>query len=378
MKLRNEDIRKLLQIIGSPYIDEQIREPEESNRLFETAYQNRVAFLYLLKLQQTDKLDLLRPQYEKNLTRYCQLHNDIRGLLPVLDDLGLSYALLKTLRYYPENPNDIDVLVLADFQSGLGELTIALEELGYEKYTKGNNFYNFNRVGKVGFWDYKRVGTNSTGHDPSTYLDLDIYGEIMVEELVHGDKTMLSNDVIIETYDNVLDSSSTTAKVLSPAADLFYVYFHSIFPTKTLGLEVFYTTLYDLLHFRQSDYERFAKLAQVSRLSKEIVYSLNVVRDLYSTVYETECERLEILLYRLSKDRIPDFEKKEFSFPYVFPTSFFLLAGIKSSLHKKGLQSILAILLKSFYPPYAANLIRETFSRELSINRYALQYDDEL
>ena len=381
MMLRNENIRKLLQIIGSPYIDEQIIEPEESKQLFETAYQNRVAFLYLLKLQQTGKLDLLRPQYEKNLARYCQLHHDVRRLLPVLDDLGLSYALLKTLRYYPENPNDIDVLIFDDFESKFGELTVALEKLGYKKYTKGNNFYNFGRVGKVGFWDYKRVGTNLENHDPSTYLDLDIYGEIMVEELVFGDKTILSNDVIVETYENIVDSSSTTARVLSPPADLFYVYSHSIFPTRNLGLEVLYTTLYDLLHFHEDDYDRFAELAKVSRLSKEIMYALNLVRDLYSTVYEAECERLEVLVDSVSRTGVnqsSSFEREEITFPHTFPTMFFLLAAMKSSLHKKGLQSMLAMLLKSVYPPYAANIIREAFSRRLSRERYALQYDDEL
>lgn len=381
MKLRDENVRRVLQIIGTPYIDKRIVEPAESRALFATAHHNRVGLLYLRELEETNRLNILRPQYERNLKRYCQLHYDLRRLLPVLDDLGLPYVLLKTLRYYPANPNDIDVLIFDDFESKLRELTFELEKLGYKKYTKGNNLYNFNRVGKVGFWDYKRVGRDSKDHDPSTYLDLDIYGEIMVEELVHGDKTILSNDAIIETYTNFFDSSSTTARVLSPAADLFYVYFHSIFPTRNLGLEIFYTTLCNLLHFREGDYERFAELTKMSRLTKEIIYSLNLVSDLYNTVFDTKCEGLEVLLDSLSKSGITgssSFEKKEITFPYAFSTSFFFLAGMKSSLHRKGLQSLLAILVKSFYPPYAANIIRGTFSRKLAKDRYTLKYDEGL
>jgi hypothetical protein len=367
-------------MIGSPYINEQIMEPEESKDLFEIAHQNRVALLYLQKLQETNKLDILRPHYEKNLKRFSQLHSDVRRLLPALDGMGLSYALLKTLRYYPETPNDIDILIFDDFEPRLGELTVALEELGYRKYTKGNNFYNFTHVGKLGFWDYKRVGANSKDHDPSTYFDLDIYGEIMVEELVFGDKTILSNDVINETCTNFADLSPTTARVLSPAADLFYIYFHSVFPTRNLGLEVLYTTLYDLLHFREDDYERFAKLARLSRLEKEILYSLNLVRDLYYSVYNTRCEKLETLLGVLSRKGITKGSRcdQEITFPYMFPTSFFILAGIKSSFHKKGLQSIFAILLKSFYPPYAANLIREVLSKKRAKSRYALKFNSHM
>jgi len=374
MKLKDDKICNLLQMIGSPFSDGRIRDPQESKRLFEISFKNRIAFLYLWKLHETGRLDFLRSEYERNLRRYIQLYEDLSRLLPVLDGLGMSYALVKTLRQYPENPNDIDILLFEDLHTNLTAITKDLEGIGYRKYAKGNNTYNFGRVGKVGFWDYKRIGPKSKTSNALVWFDLDIYGEIMVEEFVHGDITLMANDVVTEAYTNVVDGRTLNARVLNPAADLFYVYFHSIFPTRNIGLEVFYTTLHDLLYFRETDYRRFAELARNSRLKKEIGYSLRLVADLYRTAFGVNCDRLEMLLDVLS-DRSMGV-REEVDFPYVYPTSFFVSAGIKTSFHKKGVQSLLAVFLKSLYPPYAANIIREVLSKKLAKKRYNLKYDD--
>ncbi len=281
--------------------------------------------------------------------------------------------MTKTLRHYPENPNDIDILLFDDLHLNLTKITTALESVGYRQYTKGNNFYNFGRIGKVGFWDYKRVGPASSSTDSFDWFDLDIYGEIMVEEFVHGDKTLLANDVVAETFLSVVDGIALEAKVLSPGANLFYVYFHSIFPTRSVGLEVFLTTLHELLHFQSRDYQRFAELARRSRLQKEVAYVLRLMGDLYVDVYGTVCERLQFLSWSLS-ERPPEMEVGEINFPYIFQTSLFLSAGMKCALHRKGFQSLLAVLVKSLYPPYALNILREVFSRRLAEQRYAPKY----
>jgi hypothetical protein len=68
----------------------------------------------------------------------------------------------------------------------------------------------------------------------------------------------------------------------------------------------------------------------------------------------------------------------EVDFPFSFPLMLFLLAGFKSSLHKKGYQSMLAVLIKCISPFYAWNILRGTFCRKLARFRYGLHYDNLL
>ena len=96
--------------------------------------------------------------------------------------------------------------------------------------------------------------------------------------------------------------------------------------------------------------------------------------ELYTSVYGTSCERLQTLLVYLS-ERPAGIDFGEVIFPHIFPTSLFLSAAIKGAFHRKGFQSLLTVLLKSLYPPYAANILREVFSKKLAEKRYTLKYD---
>lgn len=371
----NEKVLNLIRSIGYKSMGNDF-EPIESEELYEIAFNNKITFLYLDSLKQKGKLKLLSNYYDRNYHRYSTLFNDVRYLTPAIEKSGLNYALIKTFRYYPENPNDIDVLVFGSYEQHLEKLDDELSKIGYLKYTIGNNRYNFGKIGKIGYWDYKRDKSNLRTGDDYFYFDLDFYLQIMVEEFVHGDRKIYSKYVETKKFVNNFSGEELSVKVLTPGAELFYLFFHSIFPTRTIGLELFYSTLFILDEFTEDDYRSFSSLAGKAHLKYETACCIAHLQNLHRNAFKSEHNALKVLasFFSHQSNRI---NVQDSDYPFIFPLPFFIKAGLKSALHTKGLQSLTAIMIKCFNPSYSWNIMKEVISRKLAKNRYSLKYNRE-
>ena len=113
----------LIQMLGVPPMVCPQRECVESLDGFNTAFRNRIPLLYLRTLFEQNNLNQLVQDYERSLRRHSNLHADIRRLTHSLEATGIEYIFLKTLRYYPETPSDIDMIL----QGGDKQYQIAID-----------------------------------------------------------------------------------------------------------------------------------------------------------------------------------------------------------------------------------------------------------
>ncbi|MBN2570197.1 MAG: hypothetical protein JXB42_12275 [Deltaproteobacteria bacterium] len=335
--------------------------------IYNYAFQNRVPFLYLRTLFEQGCLDKLSCEYERSLKRHNNLHTDIRRLTHNLEDTRIECIFLKTLRYYPENPNDIDMII----QGGDEQYEIVIdlfERLGYRKY-------NTTFGGINSFWDPKRPEGDPNAGDKADYLDLDLYREISVHDLIFFDKGCFLGLTSLRTFVNIVDDSETTARVLPPWLDLFIVCLHSIFPNRSYGLELFYTTLYTVEQSSEPDLRSFVDFTRSVCLGKQIGFGLYLTQQLLKKSLNCSNDRLDYLVNKLFGTDDGVISIDSYSFPFIYPLTFFLWTGVKSALtHKKGFKSIGKVMARMLNPSYVLELSRDVFSRKLADERYKLKY----
>ena len=366
---------QLIRMIGLPPYCPRIGQCAESEELFDFAFRNRIAFLYLDALESQGRLDRLCNQYERLSNRYNKLHVSVRSLTHKLEGTSVPYVLFKTMRYYPEIANDIDLLLWASNQAEVSNVVRAIESLGYRKYDTVQK-YNFNRVGKMGFGDYERLPDSPKSGDESRFIDLDIYLEVMVEEIVYFDKEKLRGNDIFKKFRNSFDGKETEARVFRPAIDLFTVLIHSIFPTRNFSLDMFFTTIYNLEQFTREDFDIFVQACKNAHLCRELGHPLGIIRQLFLSAFEREPSKLDQLLSLLGwENRFGDRVRVQtMSYPFVYDLLLFLKVAGKAAFHFKGIVSFLCMVVKSLYPPYAYNIVREVLSTDLARRRHTLKF----
>lgn len=372
MDTSKNNLFRLLHTIGDNDLQND-RGYEASEELYNYAYKNKVALLYLEALKKRNALGDLEKYYIKNINRNKILFDDLSIVSNELNKSNIDYSFIKTLRYFPENPNDIDIIVFGDSGPIISRIVENLENAGYRKYSKGNNKYNINKIGKIGFWDYKRPIDNPRSGDPYNYFDLDFYLEIMVEEFVHGNKDLFAEYRVEREFVNQYSGQNIKVNVLSPGAELFFLFFHSIFPTRTIGLELYFSTQFLLREFGEKDFRIFDKLSSSTRLVAESVLCVKHLQRLYEYAFGKKNEKLTELGKCIGIKKTYNFPE-EINYPYIFPLFFFIKAGIKSIFHKKGIISFLFVILKCFNPFYSYNILKEIISRKLTSNRYASKF----
>ena len=358
----------LIRMLGVPSLVLPRSECVESLDVFDYAFRNRIALLYLQTLADHGRLDRLGSQYERLCKRHNNLHCDIRTLTHSLEATGIAYAIVKTLRYYPANPNDIDVVLLGNSDE-CERATETVETLGYRHRSD-----NVTRGRVVSLWDPRRPKDEPHRGNVADYIDLDLYREIAIHELLYFDSARFRGADQLHTFVNIVDGSLTTARVLPAWLDLFLVYLHSIFPNRSYGLEVFYTTLYNLEQFSEPDLQAFVEFSRSVHLGKQIGHVLCFTQRLLKEALDCSNEGLDHLVSKLCRSGTKE-SISIYSFPYVYPLSFFLWTGIKAALtHKKGIQSAVVVMARMLNPRYFIHLMREILSHEMADERYRLNY----
>ena len=121
----------LIKIIGSPFVDEIPDVPFEIlEEIYDKAFADRVALLYLSLHRKSDWPEILEEKYkrlnerrERTLDVVADLRNDLNQFCRE------GYAIFKSLKPYPATPNDTDVICFGNRE----QFKATLEYL-YSKY----------------------------------------------------------------------------------------------------------------------------------------------------------------------------------------------------------------------------------------------------
>lgn len=168
----------------------------------------------------------------------------MESISSIFEGEKLNYVIFKTVRPYPEDVADIDVLNMGS-RDNYKEMVKILEEGGYLLMEK--------EAYCTTFQDYKTRF--------KTELMIDIYDEIGVSHLIYLDKRKLISYV---TEKKLLNEQ--TVKVFKPEAELLATIAHSAIKENQYILAEYYATLYYLALMDQHSIERLINLIRENKL----------------------------------------------------------------------------------------------------------------
>jgi len=267
---------RLLQVVGSPFASHQ-PEVNESyiSGFYSIAEANKIPLTYLntVSLEERQKL----PEYRYHNIRLQRLMEMIAYVSSIFEREKLNYVIFKTIRPYPEDVADIDVLNM-----GLHDDYVKMIEV-----LRRNN-YLFMEKGAycTTFQDYKtRFETEAM---------IDIYDQVSVGHLIYLDKRKLSS-YVVETD---LPKGSKT-NIFAPEAELLVAVAHSAIKENKYILAEYYAALHYLALMDQTSIERLIGLIKENKLVNAGRWHLTITSILHKLAYGFVPERLSDLLLRL-------------------------------------------------------------------------------
>jgi len=170
----------------------------------------------------------------------------------------VKYALFKTLRTIPYVPSDIDILLFDQKQFSLIYKLLYVRE-------------NY----KIIEWGPKSV----TIRNPKNKINIDLYNEIAVSNLIYIDKNNLKK-YIKKTY-----ISNCEIIMLMSEADLLVSLNHSLIKEQLYTLADFYNILFETKNYTQKQINTFIELTKISRSEFVVITILALTNLLHSYVF---------------------------------------------------------------------------------------------
>ena len=201
----------------------------------------------------------------KHLNHFERLVNNIIEISELLADF--NHCLIKTLRPYPEDTADIDILNLGSD----------------EDYGKIVNVFR-----KVGC-QIEGQGPHSTGVKLPSGIIVDIYNEVSANRLVYLDKRKLLN------YTKWIKLRGTYVKTLMPEADLLLLIAHSAIK-ENYTLANFLTALHHFHNGGKKFIDDFVSLVKENSLSTATRWFLSISLLLYAEVCKVNERNISMAL----------------------------------------------------------------------------------
>jgi hypothetical protein len=270
----------LLRAIGSPLASNRPQVNERSGNsyvpeLYSIADVNKIPLTYLNTVNPKEGENL--PQYNYHHTRFSRLLEIVNEMSELFSEEDLNYVVFKTLRPYPEDVSDIDVLNLGS-RRDYERMVEALRKRGYIFMEEGGYCTTFQ--------DYKtRFKTEAM---------IDIYDEVSVGRLIYLDKRKLSNYVVEKDL-----PKGSKSNVFAPEAELLVSISHSAIKENRYILAEYYATLHYLTLMDQNSIERLIGLIKENKLVNAGRWHLTITSILHKLAYGFVPERLSNLLLRL-------------------------------------------------------------------------------
>jgi len=266
----------LLRIIGSPFVPNPYQQNVTNLRqLYFIAEANKILLTYLNTVNPQERKRL--PEYDYHCSRLHRLIEILVEISKLFDEKGINYVVFKTLRPYPEDVADIDVLSMGS-HSDYKKMVDVLEENGYLLMERGAYCTTFQ--------DYKTRF--------KTELMIDVYDEISVSHLIYLDKHKLSH----YTAEKELPMGQAV-RVFSPEAELLVTIVHSAIKENQYILAEYYATLHYLALMDQHAIERLIYLVRENKLVNAFRWHLTITATLHKLAFDLIPEKLSNLLSKL-------------------------------------------------------------------------------
>ncbi|KXA94572.1 hypothetical protein AKJ65_04015 [candidate division MSBL1 archaeon SCGC-AAA259E19] len=261
----------LLKKIAPPFLStpSSSREYPPEN-LYSLARKNDVSLTYLENIPENHEYK--NSVYKYHLRHFRKLKKTILRVSTLLEKNNIKYAVIKTLRPFPEDASDIDII-----------------NLGMEK-----DFIKIIRILKRE--NYKSLGRGpySAGFRSSLGIDLDIYNEISSNQIIYMNKRNLHDQVdrrkIQGNYINTL----------TPEADMLVISGHSAVK-ENYTLSCFLTTLYRLKRETNKFIKNFLTLADENDMNAVVRWFITLSAILCKRAYGAISKDLSIALNSLER-----------------------------------------------------------------------------
>ncbi|HUU41340.1 MAG TPA: hypothetical protein VMW42_10380, partial [Desulfatiglandales bacterium] len=272
----------LIKLIGTPFTSDnsQARSDKYSEQVYEKAFYERVAPLYLHKFKYEGWSSELEGRFQfvqKREKMTLKVLEDLSANLNEWDKNG--YVIFKSIKPYPAIPNDTDLLIFG----GKKEFNSTLEHL----YKLGYVFHEWAPM-QTTLYDPRGKGKIGAGKKGGTYY-IDVYQEISTDYVCY------LSEKAIKPLVEVREINSVPVKILRPEPELAVILFHNVFPERTFQLEHFYMPLY-YLSDPKFDINLFARFTERNRMTYAVKTNLSFVEQLHQSFFGFVPEVLEILL----------------------------------------------------------------------------------
>lgn len=263
---------QLLKVIGSPYANTTPDlDTQHLLKLYNYAVKNRIPLLYLKSLRKYDKLGALQKEYNELIDKYANVQEAFYKVSCILDKADVNYTFFKSIRPYQEVTVDIDILI---FGPKYKEVIRVLRSANYTFLGRGP--------------------LSTTFRDSDARINLDIYNDVGVSNIIYLDKDKLGQFVGDRNLSN-----SLIARSLDPEADLLAVIAHSVIKEHMYVLSEYYTTLHYLEAMTHKALCSFVSLADKCRMRLAVKTHLGITALLHycahSIVPECIVELIKIL-----------------------------------------------------------------------------------
>ncbi|MBS7612452.1 hypothetical protein KEJ27_09710, partial [Candidatus Bathyarchaeota archaeon] len=245
--------------------------------LYSIAERNKIPLMYL---------NTINPQERQKLSEYNYHYTRLQRLVDLMTEIsrlfskeGINYVIFKTLRPYPEDVSDIDVLNMGSHSD-------------YKKMVellRGSNYLFMEKCAYcTTFQDYKTRFR--------TEVMIDLYDEISISHLIYLDKRKLSNCIMEK-----LLPGGFMVRVFAPEAELLVTIAHSAIKENMYILAEYYVTLHYLALMDQTSIENFIGLIKKNKLVKACRWHLTITSILHKLAHGFVPEKLSNLLLRLDR-----------------------------------------------------------------------------
>lgn len=262
---------KLLRTIGSPFtstIKTPIHNEGEIRKLYLHAIKNRIPLLYLETLEKRGKLTELGSQYNKRYARHLKIYDLMVIVSKLLSSANIEHAIFKSIRPYPAEASDVDVLILDS--NTYGEAIETMSKAGYRTLGHGPQSITF--------------------YDPVARVGIDLYREVALSYIIYLDKRKLVGCVTKRGLPNNRDVST-----LMLEADLIAIIAHSLIKEQMYTLAEYYTFLKCLTKMSTEKIDDFIELAKKNSMISGLRSFCAITLSLHEVAFREIPRKLEIL-----------------------------------------------------------------------------------
>lgn len=347
---------QLIQMIGSPFVGNNVAHYSESESIFNLAFRNRVELLYLTRLKENGALKNFTSQYEVSSMRHARTLEVLKDVSQLLNKNSYPYVIIKTLRDYPANPNDVDILFLGD-ERGYRSAVSCLKQNGYLNFETALNQDLFCHPDGLHLLNKDKQG--------GIYY-IDLYREAAVQHFIYLDKRNLRKYIVERKL-----RDGFVAKVLPPEIELALLCLHSVFPTQSYQLEMFYSVLYFLKACNRESLMRFIEFIKVNRIVFPARITLTLTKHIHESEFGNTPYPIEFILNQIGQNSVEvnQYVRNNGKMPHeITYYSFFCTLFLKFP-EGTALKSIIKQFVHMLNPKFGLKVFRQLFVKEVKAQR---------